>query len=109
QSEQAHMTNRFQAYGLMESRCYRESRNKLSCVTCHDPHVDAVTNVKAYEPDCLGCHSGAPPTAKTAQGKVCPVNPREKCVGCHMPARPVFKNARLPVNMAEHYIRVYRK
>jgi hypothetical protein len=107
-SVQAHMTNRFQAYGLTQSRCFLESQDKLSCVTCHNPHTDADTDAAHYVNKCLGCHSGAPPTRTTAQGRICPVNRREGCIGCHMPPQPVFKSSALPVYMAEHFIRVYR-
>ena len=108
-TEQEHMTNRFQAFGLTRSRCFQESRDKLSCVTCHNPHADAATDRRAYEKVCLSCHSGAPPTAKTEQGKICPVNRTSGCVECHMPTRPVFRSSIAPVTMAEHLIGIYKK
>jgi hypothetical protein len=97
-------TNRFQPFGLSLSKCFIQSNNALTCITCHNPHEDAKTDSKSYEPACLSCHSG-----KSADKKACPVNPKEKCIGCHMPTRPVFPGSPLPNAMADHFIRVYKK
>ncbi len=71
------------------SRCYLASEGKLSCVSCHDPHVkpDAAAKVDFYRQRCLNCHT-APETecgeplerrkARTAQ---------DDCTVCHMPPR----------------------
>jgi predicted CXXCH cytochrome family protein len=81
QSQQAGKTVRFQPYSLMLSRCFKETGEKLSCLSCHDPHRNASTNLKTYETACLRCHSGnaAPVVSKTApgasvNGKTCPVS-----------------------------------
>lgn len=60
-------TNRFMAYGLMRSRCFTESGNHLSCITCHDAHGNTTTANSAnstvstastaYEAICLSCHT----------------------------------------------------
>ncbi len=92
-------TNRFQPFGLAQSECFKKSQGKLTCVTCHNPHEDASTDVKGYEKVCLSCHT----TPKT----VCKVNPKEKCISCHMPSRLTFPNAPLKVKMAEHFIKVF--
>ncbi len=113
QTEQAKMTNRFQPYGLMQSRCFRESGNKLSCLTWHDPHTDASTNLKTYEAACLTCHSpAAPKPASVGQANTahaCQVNRVSGCIGCHMPKRKVFSQLYEPVSMADHDIRIYPK
>jgi hypothetical protein len=93
-------TGRFQPYGLSLSRCFKESKDKLSCTTCHNPHEDASTDQKEYEKTCLSCHS--------APQKTCPVNPKEKCVSCHMPTRPLSPNPNFPIKMADHFIRVFK-
>ena len=93
-------TNRFQPYGLSLSKCFKKSQDKLSCVTCHNPHEDASTDTAGYEKTCLSCHR-APKT-------VCPVNPKEKCVSCHMPTKGVFPGTNFPIKMADHFIRVYK-
>ena len=94
-------TVRFQPYGLSRSRCFKASEDKLTCITCHDPHADASTDLKTYERACLTCHSAG------SGGKPCPVNPAEKCVGCHMPTRPIFTRSKIPIEMADHFIRIY--
>ncbi len=93
-------TSRFQPYGLSLSKCFTQSQDKLSCVTCHNPHEDASTDQRRYEKTCLSCHS--------APKKVCPVNPTQKCVSCHMPTKGVFPGTNFPIKMADHFIRIYR-
>src|SRR5262249_17734237 len=82
-------TQRFQPYGLSKSKCYLGSQDKLSCLTCHDPHKDASRDIKAYEAVCIRCHTPASntPTFGPSQGRtaVCSVNTKTGCVECHMP------------------------
>jgi hypothetical protein len=108
------MTQRFQAYGLMQSPCFQKSNDTLSCLACHDPHTNATKDPQVYEKACLKCHApivahdtgqnGDKPHAKT-----CPINPRDKCVGCHMPLRKVFPHSDVPIKMADHLIWAFRK
>jgi hypothetical protein len=63
---------------LALSRCRRESGGALSCITCHDPHVQPRADGKAsyYRAKCVGCH------ASKAAGH----HPRQAdCTACHMP------------------------
>lgn len=94
-------TSRFQPYGLSQSKCFKASGDKLTCVTCHNPHQDASTDTKGYEKTCLSCH--------TAPKKACPVNPKEKCVSCHMPEKAILPGTAIPTKMADHFIRIYRQ
>ena len=76
-------------FSMTLSKCYRGSRPRLSCITCHDPHVQpARQQVSAYfRLKCLTCHtekSCAVPFA-IRQRK----NPPDDCAGCHMPKRDV--------------------
>ena len=123
------LTPRFQPYALMLSRCFRESRNVLSCVTCHDAHQNTSHDTKAYEAACLNCHADSSrkdqekknlasnsladmphPKSITAssQGRTCPVNPHFGCIGCHMPAGKVMPGSMVGSVAPDHYIRVYR-
>ena len=95
-SQQA--TNRFQPYGLSKSKCFIKSNDKLSCVTCHNPHEDASKDEGGYIKACVQCHS--------APQKVCKVNPTADCIRCHMPTKPVFPGTPFPVEMADHFIRI---
>jgi hypothetical protein len=113
------LSQRFMPYGLALSRCFRESGDRLTCITCHDPHANASTDNKTYEQICLNCHSQARALAlastsahaahlNSARNTVCPVNPRTGCVGCHMPTRHVFPGNPVPIAMADHWIRINR-
>ena len=94
-------TQRFQPFGLSLSKCFIQSKDQLTCVTCHNPHEDASTDQRRYEKTCLSCHS--------SPRKTCPVNTTEKCVSCHMPTRAVFPGSPLPNQMADHFIKIYRQ
>lgn len=95
-------TARFQPYAIEISDCYRKSGNRLSCITCHNAHTDASTDINRYEKVCLSCHNSI------AGSKVCPVNPRQKCIGCHMPQKRVLPGTSIPLKMTDHFIWAYR-
>ena len=107
---------RFQGTTLTWSRCYQESRDGMSCVTCHDPHHDASRSSPSYEAKCLACHPASPapgpregeslpvPDGKV-RGATCPVNPSGGCVGCHMPST---KSAVPHTTFTDHHIRIHR-
>ncbi|MCP4205125.1 MAG: tetratricopeptide repeat protein [bacterium] len=73
-------------YRLRQSRCYVESKGKLSCLNCHDPHrkVPPEEAQAHYRAACLECHEidacGLEP--KNAHGED-PSN----CITCHMQPR----------------------
>jgi hypothetical protein len=96
-------TNRYQPYGLSLSKCFINSKNALSCSTCHNPHSDVETSEEHYDAACVACHNGQSETKK-----ICPVNSTEKCASCHMPKRVVFPNTDTPTQMADHFIRIYK-
>ena len=103
-------TNRFQPAGLAQSRCFQSSGGALSCLTCHDSHINVSTNTRAYEAVCLTCHTSAaarrPPTLRAVAVSLCPVNPKGNCITCHMPSRRMIANNSIPTLMADHFIRV---
>jgi tetratricopeptide (TPR) repeat protein len=73
------------AYRLRRSRCFIESKEKLTCETCHDPHriPRGEEAVRHYRQACRQCHSAAF-DALVAKG----THPAASdCVGCHMPKR----------------------
>lgn len=93
---------RFQPWGVDQSRCFRASAGRLSCTSCHDPHLNASREPAFYERKCLSCHDGA----KQSIGRtVCKVNRASGCVGCHM---PIDNRSMRHVTFTDHRIRVVR-
>jgi hypothetical protein len=76
-------------YSMTLSKCYRGSGEKLSCISCHDPHVEpSREEAPAYfRKKCLACH--------TEQSCTVPLQvraskqPSDDCAGCHMKKRDV--------------------
>jgi hypothetical protein len=60
------------------SVCKRRSGEALSCITCHDPHVqpDATEKGSYYRASCIGCH--APEASRHYADQ-------PNCTTCHMP------------------------
>jgi hypothetical protein len=76
-------------FSMALSKCYRSSGGRLSCITCHDPHVEPPKQEAPakFRAKCLECHnekSCALPVA-VRQHKT----PPDDCAGCHMPKRQV--------------------
>jgi hypothetical protein len=85
---------RHQPMFLSASRCFLESRGRLSCLTCHRPHDPLETNAAKYDAVCSGCHADPQHTAAVAG----------PCADCHMP--PVRPQQHL--KFSNHRIGVYR-
>ena len=79
-------------YSMTLSKCYRASGQRLSCITCHDPHMESAREeAPAYfRKKCLTCHS-----EHGEKGCTLPLQVREHqqpaddCAGCHMKKRDV--------------------
>jgi len=82
--------NRQKAVGHVEqmavSRCYRDSKGKMGCITCHDAHdfPNETKKVAYYRKRCLNCHAESscsePLPARQAK------QPDDSCIACHMAA-----------------------
>src|SRR6185437_8695229 len=74
------------AYRLQKSRCFLESKGKMTCLTCHDPHRQVPSGEQGdsiYDSACRRCHEPALADL-VSEGK----NPsKANCVSCHMPKR----------------------
>lgn len=81
-----------QHYELMKlSKCFRASRGRMSCITCHDPHVEpsAAEAPAYYRKKCLSCHtlrSCNLPMAKRLAAS-------DNCIECHMPQQKLERIA----------------
>jgi hypothetical protein len=76
-------------YSMTLSKCYRASAGRLSCITCHDPHVEpAEQQAPAYfNSKCLTCHTNQ--SCKLPIAARQHSTPANNCISCHMPKRDV--------------------
>ncbi len=72
-------------YRMRRSRCFLESKGRMECATCHDPHdIPRGENaVRYYDDRCRKCHGGEFARA-VAAGKH---TSAAGCADCHMPKR----------------------
>lgn len=90
---------------LIQSQCFIQSGEDLTCTTCHDPHKSiAVTDSMAYVKQCQSCHTpgkivcGAPEELQMLESG--------NCISCHMPKGGT---ADIPhVQFTDHKIRVVK-
>jgi hypothetical protein len=85
---------RFEPAYLSRSACFRKSRDRLSCLTCHAAHEALRRNDAAhYNAICAGCHAAAHSRSAMTD-----------CIGCHMPR----VSPRPPLEFVNHRIGIYR-
>ena len=72
-------TVRFAPYRLSLSKCYDLVDKRITCLACHDPHVEVTEDQAHYDTKCLACHGGG-----KAGARPCKVAKKD-CASCHMP------------------------
>ena len=95
---------RFQPYRLEKSRCWGKSGDaRLTCVTCHDPHVPLQRDAALYDSRCLSCHLRHDEVTNPLKpGAACP-RAADHCTTCHMPKINVPE---MHGDFTDHFIRV---
>lgn len=88
------------AYRLRQSRCFLESEEGLSCLSCHDPHRKIARPAARdhFRDACLQCHERH--DELPAEGRL--TEDGEDCVACHMPQRRTADVVK--VTMTDHRI-----
>jgi Tetratricopeptide repeat len=76
-------------YSMTLSKCYRLSQAAMSCITCHDPHVEPSREVAPhfFAEKCMKCHTDK--SCRAASETRQHTDPPDNCIGCHMPKRDV--------------------
>jgi Tfp pilus assembly protein PilF len=76
-------------YSMTLSKCYRASGGHLSCITCHDPHIEPSRDeAPAYfNSKCMTCHTNQ--SCKLPLEARMQRTPANNCIGCHMPKRDI--------------------
>lgn len=97
---------RSQPYRLESSKCWGQGDARLTCIACHDPHLQLETDDATYDHACLSCHVNAIGAKKTADhpGAACPTA-RKNCASCHMPKVYVPE---MHADFTDHRIRIAR-
>lgn len=99
-------TTRSQPYRLEESKCWGKGDARLTCMACHDPHLQLQTEASAYDGVCSSCHVASAGEKKTANhpGGACPTSTKN-CVSCHMQKVYVPE---MHYKFTDHRIRIVR-
>lgn len=87
---------------MKKSDCYVQS-SKMSCITCHKPHVSVKFTPRAqYLTACQNCHAGGGQKKCTESLQV-RATKNDDCVTCHMPRNGSIDIPHVAVT--DHYIR----
>jgi hypothetical protein len=76
-------------YSMTLSKCYRASGGRLSCITCHNPHVEPSSEEAPawFNAKCLTCHTNQ--SCKLPLKARVRTKPANNCIACHMPKRDI--------------------
>jgi len=76
-------------YSMTLSKCYRASGERMSCISCHDPHLEPRHEdaPEYFRKKCLTCHTekSCRLLLQVRQHQ----KPADDCAGCHMKKRDV--------------------
>jgi hypothetical protein len=79
--------NQFEQLRL--SQCAIESKGRMGCITCHDPHVEShgAEAAQEFRERCLSCHKVDSCRAPVQKRQA--TSPADNCVTCHMPKQAI--------------------
>ena len=88
---------------MKKSQCYVVS-GKMSCITCHNPHVSVkFTPRTQYLNACKSCHGGGQAQQQCTENMQARLAKADDCVTCHMPHNGSIDIPHVAVT--DHYIR----
>jgi len=72
---------------LHESRCFRESKGELGCISCHNPHAlpGSADRIAIFRARCLNCHQDT--SCRETPERRLALSNADDCTACHMPRR----------------------
>jgi tetratricopeptide (TPR) repeat protein len=87
---------------LSLSNCFKKSKGKLTCITCHNPHYSIKSfTEKHYNGKCISCHTINNLSVKQQHKH----NKNDNCISCHM-NQTGKENTLHGVSLTDHWIRV---
>lgn len=88
---------------MKKSQCYVVS-GKMSCITCHNPHVSVKATPRSqYLNACTGCHGGEKDQVQCTEKPEVRAAKNNDCVTCHMPHNGSIDIPHVAVT--DHFIR----
>jgi len=88
---------------MKKSQCYVQSQ-KMSCITCHNPHISVkFTPRSQYLNACQSCHGASTGQQQCTESMAVRATKNNDCVTCHMPHNSSIDIPHVAVT--DHYIR----
>jgi len=86
---------------MKQSKCFIESKEKMSCLGCHNPHVSVKkTSTVNYNNSCFSCHNSEACSELKEERSIM----KDNCVACHMKES---KTIDIPhVTITDHKIKI---
>lgn len=72
---------------MMASKCYQNTKGRLGCISCHDPHSVPMPEARVthFRSRCLQCHGESDSECAESPRDRVTRQPDDSCIACHMP------------------------